>query len=408
MLPVKLNREKGVILLDQAVVSGSTLLTQLLVAGKLGISHYGVFSAIIMAQLFLLSLQQAGLTGMYQATYGRLSGAASKVYLSGIWTTELAFLAIVSIGGLAGMGVYPVVSVSEYFAALSGTVLYLLQDFVRRVLLTHGQTTKALLADVLNNGLQLAGLFYFYLYGDNSLQPVLWIYALSFIPSVFSGLLWIRPSVSLAHLRDSYRSYKSETGWMTAAALLQWFSGNAYIIAAGWWLGAPVLGAVRLGQYIFGLLNVLLQAVENYLLPRAGALASEPARVIHYLKNAQKKLLLSLGSVILLVAATSSPVMKWLGYTAHDSVRTVIGGMSLVYLFVIAGYPIRIALRTLGMNRLFFSGYVLNAVFGFSTAYFFIHQWQLGGVLAGLLLSQILLLIYWTGSIRHQLKVSWR
>jgi O-antigen/teichoic acid export membrane protein len=54
--------------------------------------------------------------------------------------------------------------------------------------------------------------------------------------------------------------------------MVQWFSSNFFTLVAGIYLGVNALGALRLVQSFFGVINVILQTVENYYLPKTAQL----------------------------------------------------------------------------------------------------------------------------------------
>ena len=56
-------------LTDQVLVSGASFATNILLARSLGLSEYGKFSAIILLQMFILSMQQASITGIFQVMF---------------------------------------------------------------------------------------------------------------------------------------------------------------------------------------------------------------------------------------------------------------------------------------------------------------------------------------------------
>jgi O-antigen/teichoic acid export membrane protein len=56
--------------------------------------------------------------------------------------------------------------------------------------------------------------------------------------------------------------------WLLSAAVLQWSSSNFFILVAGVYLGIEALGALRLVQSFFGIINIELQTIENYFLPK--------------------------------------------------------------------------------------------------------------------------------------------
>jgi len=60
---------KTMVLVDQAIISGGSFITNVIIARKLGPADYGLYSIVVLAQLFILSLQQAGITGIYQVIF---------------------------------------------------------------------------------------------------------------------------------------------------------------------------------------------------------------------------------------------------------------------------------------------------------------------------------------------------
>ncbi len=400
---------KTAVLADQMLVSGSMLLTQLLVVRALGIQEYGFFSVVSLVQLFALSLQQAGITGMYMVVAPGMAVGQRKVYKAGM----MAVMIVVALAMLVfAAGMFPVYgsmcSRTAYVMFAAGIPLAMFQDMFRRVLLADGCYRSAFVTDILNNGLQLAGLVALYASGMSSLTAVAVVCTVSYLPAFVYGFRSMGVFPSRAAVKTVFTHSGREALWMTGSALLQWFAGNFYILAAGWWLGVTALGVLRLGQYLFGFLNVILQAVENYLLPKAGAYAGEPARLIVYLKRTQKYMLLVVVGIMLPGLLVVSPVINFLKLDASGELMTVVYGLAIVYLLVVFGYPVRIALRALQHSNVFFGGYVLNAVFGMSTAWILIGHWSLKGVMAGLFLSQVILLSYWLGVLQHKYKVLWK
>jgi hypothetical protein len=399
---------KVLILADQAIVSATAVLTQLIVVKQLGLETYGSFAAIALVQLFILSIQQSGLTGIFQVINPRLSVVERGNYLSGSWTIEILIvlasaILLLPLKFATSFSLAP----QAYVPALLTIVLGLLQDFFRRVFLCSGTPGKAIITDLMNNGLQITGLALLSVVFPASLKGVLWICAVSFIPALLLSYYWISPRFQLKNLVFTCRLNGMESIWMLSAGLLQWLAGNIYILAAGWWLGPGALGILRLGQYLFGIINVILQSIENYLLPKAAAMSGSASATISYLRSAGGKMIVSMGSLLLLGVLLAKPVLIFLDSANIGETLMMVYGMSAVYILVIIGYPIRIALRTLKLSHVFFAGYFINALFGLSTAYFLISIWNIKGVLAGLFLSQAILIIYWIIIINQKQKHSW-
>ncbi|MEZ0486658.1 hypothetical protein [Fibrella aquatica] len=404
MNPASINQllrsEKGLVLTDQVVVSGAAFATNLLLAQSLGLVAYGQFSAVVLSQLFLLSVQQAVGSGIYQVVFPGLSAAVQKPYTNGLFWLQLVWLALVLITGSLLYALLPILFIPYnadfMLAAGVATVLYLLQDFLRKTLLVQQRAGQALVLDGLTNVSQLLLLFAFSQQNALTLPVALWIIGATFVPSILLGTFWLKPGRFRAENGQLvWEKHRQQGGWMLLSALTQWLAGNFFIVAGGWWLGAAALGALRLAQYIFGLLNVLLQAVENYVIPQAAQRAHVPTDLLTYLRSVLLKSLLGLLPVLLALTLGAEPLMAHIGGNDYRSFSYVMYGLSAVYLLVVCSYPLRILLRVRLLNKHYFTGYALTTVFSLSTATWLISGWGLKGVLAGLFFTQLILITYW-------------
>jgi len=392
--------EKGLVLTDQVVVSGSAFATNLLLAQALGLVAYGQFSAVVLTQLFLLSVQQAVGSGIYQVIWPGLPQPVQKQYTDGLFYLQLLWLVgLLALSGLLyrllPIHLLPVdQGVAGATAAVTG--LYLLQDFLRKTLLVQQRSGRALLIDTVTNVGQLVLLLAFRMQNALTLSIALWIIGATFVPSILLGLIWLKPGrFRMAHGQLVWQKHRQQGGWMLLSALTQWLAGNYFIVVGGWWLGAAALGALRLAQYIFGLLNVLLQAVENYVVPRAAQVAHSPAALLTYLRSVLLKSLLGLLPALLVLTLGAEPLLALVGGHDYRSFTYVMYGLSAVYLLVVCSYPIRIMLRVSLLNKHYFTGYALTTVFSLTSASWLIANWGLKGVLAGLFFTQVILISYW-------------
>jgi O-antigen/teichoic acid export membrane protein len=284
-----------------------------------------------------------------------------------------------------------------------------LQDYLRKWFLTVLQPAKAFWLSAITNSLQLVALAVLWFQHEMNLTAVLWVVGITFLPSVALGCWWLKPGLpSLKRIRFALLAYRSESLWMLTSALLQWTAGNFYVLAAGWWLGAGALGALRLAQYIFGLLNVLLQALENYALPRAANLHNQQAALQQFMKNMFKQSALLILPVLLLLAVFGNQVMALAGGKEFQAFGYLMAGLSCIYLLNLLAYPLRIALRVSLLNRVYFNGYLITTVFSLSTAWLLLGQWQLKGALLGMFITQLLLLIYWAFVLNNKKLLSWK
>ena len=403
-----IGKEKLYVLGDQVVVSGSAFVTNLLLARALGLQQYGIFSGLGMVQLFLLSISMAFSSQVYQVVFPGLHATARKAYTNGLLYLQLIITVLLLISSLLfflWMPDHGMITGSVAGAAAIATGLYLLQDFLRKALLTCGKVKEAFYGDLITNILQLLLLAMVWALHSLTLLYAWLIIGLTFIPSVIAAFWWLQPGFpGKKKMLFALRLQKNKSPWLISSALLQWSSGYFFVVAAGWWVGAAALGAFRLAQYIFGLLNVLLQAIENYTLPRASASYNKTA----YLKALLKKCLLLMLPVLLLLAVLGKPVLQLAGGNGYSSYGYLMYGLAIIYVVITIGYPVRIAIRSLHLNRVYFTGYILSVIFCVSTAPWLLLHWQLYGALTGILCTQMITIGYWVITLQRKKFLSWK
>jgi O-antigen/teichoic acid export membrane protein len=410
--PAKVPRAKVWVLADQAMVSGSSFVTNIMIARALGVTGFGKYSVLVLVQLFLLSIQQAISTGIAQVMIARFDEDERPRYIRGVFYSQgIFFCSLILLSVLAAI-LFPAL-LQGYFGiwipAVIGTLLFLEQDFLRKILLTLGQTSRAFSIDALTNLLQLGLLAVFILYGRLTLVNACYIIGLTFLPSVALGIWWVRPGWFCAEaVRLAIRLHAGQARWMLMSALLQWFAGNLFVVAAGWWLGLAALGALRLAQYIFGLLNVVLQAIENYALPQAALMQGKMVEFNRYLFNVGKKSTMLIGPVLILLVIFAKPLLEFSGGKEYAGYAYVMYGLAGTYVLIIAGIPVRIALRVRLLNNHYFAGYVLAALFSLLTARWLIMRWDLAGVLMGLFVTQLIVLTYWFIILKRKNPTLWK
>lgn len=187
---------KTLVLADQAILSGGSFLTNVLIARNMGPVVYGKYSILLLAQLFMLSLQQAGVTGIYQVIFPKMAEAERKEYSSALFYMHLFFSGILFSACLIFLFLFPsfVQPVKEIFlAGAIGIVLFLLQDFLRKLLLTQKKFTRALWIDSINNMFQIVILLMSFSYERVTLEQVCWIIDVTFIIPCALGIFWITP-----------------------------------------------------------------------------------------------------------------------------------------------------------------------------------------------------------------------
>jgi O-antigen/teichoic acid export membrane protein len=210
----------------------------------------------------------------------------------------------------------------------------------------------------------------------------------------------------LKEIRSAITEHWDFSKWLTATALLQWFSGNLFIIAAGAILGPRAVGATRMAQNIVGITHVLFLAMENIIPARAATAQRNGGNdaLFRYLW----KFTLQMGTITFvllgLITIFSKQIIEICYGESYVEYQPVLIGFCLLYVIVFLGYPLRYAIRTMEKTRLIFSSFIISSIFSVACAYPVINAFGLFGVVGGLMATQMITLIIYMWSLRNSIK----
>lgn len=402
---------KGWVLADQAVFSGSSFVTTLLLARLLTPAFFGAFAAVVLFVYLAISLLNALVIQPLQVNLARIKDPSS--YLAFSFWLQLVLSLLLAAGLWVFTQVFPAVA-AEYLQLLPEIMVFgtgfIFQDYFRKLWLAQARVRQTLAIDVLTAFLQLGCLSYLLFKGATSLAAALACLGWAYLPSVAYGLWLIRPKIqkisgSRVYLLTHYQQGK----WLLLTALVQWWSGNLFVVASGLFLGMQALGAFRLVQSLFGVLNVLLQTFENYALPQTARLLNHSSLLArNYLRHISIRSALLFGSLLLFIFLLADHIIVLAGGAVYAPYAYVVQGMAILYLFIFFGYPIRLAIRALVLNHYFFLGYLLSLLFSLLSYQYLLEQFQLLGAIGGLLGSQLILLAFWQFVLRKNNFSLWK
>lgn len=406
-----LHGEKAQVLLGQLIFSGTSFLTNILIAKQAGMGQFGIYASVTLYAYLLLSISNSLIISPFQVCQD--SAQNKKQYCGVLLLFQLVIIIIMLLVTVLVLQ-FSFQSLNPFRAYTTEIILllggFLLQDFFRKMFLAVHETGKALLTDVLSCMPQLVWLTANSFAAETSLQTSLFIIGITYMPAVIYGL-YAMPSflIRVTHVRQFIHVHIREGKWLLLTSLLQWWSNNFLATASAFLLGTTALGALRLAQTIFGMLNVFLQAFENYALPRAATLYKQSAENMKsFIKKISRYNFLFLLPVLLAVCIFSKQFFMFFGETNYVQYAGVLQGMSVLYLIIISGFPLRIAIRVHVMNKDFFAAYMLSFVFSLITYKFFIQQWKLAGVVMALGANQLLMLAYWQWKLKRKNFVLWK
>jgi O-antigen/teichoic acid export membrane protein len=400
--------QSSLVLFDQAIFSGTNFLLTLFLAQNLDVKNFGVFSTIILVTYLIMSIINALLIQPFQVSISKISKKKEYyVFLFlGLLALLLFFIFIVKLLFLF----FPFDAVfSDYANAIilfiSG---YVFQDFFRKFFLSLASIFKALLIDLLFLTIVIIGFYFFY--NQIDLTITLWIIGLANFISAISGLVFISKNYENPVSWKTFLSNHIFQGkWLFSVAVLQWSSSNFLVLFSGIYLGIEALGALRLVQSFFGIINIVLQSVENYFLPKVAAIFNENvANAKKYLLSITAYGAILFGVLLSILFLFSNKIIVLAGGTKYQEYGYVVKIIAVLYFFIFLSYPIRIVVRVMVLNKIFFFGYVLSFVFSILTFHFLLKYSGLYGAVAGLICNQIIMILYWQNQLTKNKFYLWK
>lgn len=397
---------------DQLVVSGFSFISSVIMARFLGVQGFGIYSIAWLGVLIASSINQPLIISPMLTLSARKNRDEKSKYLQALIFKQLLFATALSVLAFITVLVMSYIlhdwKVKSIIVAFPLAVFtFLLQDFFRRYFFVVNKPQMAILIDIIAYGGVLISAFLIHFIHDMDAQFILLLTALFFLYASLTAL------ISLKELRFKIHEIKSVvlehwdfSKWLTATAILQWFSGNLFIIAAGAILGPRAVGATRMAQNVVGITHVLFLAMEN-IIPSRASLAQRNGgnqMLFKYLM----KFTLHMGAITFtllgLITIFSHQIINCFYGADYLEYQNILIGFCLLYVIVFLGYPLRYAIRTMENTRLIFISFIISAVFSVLVAYPVIKAYGLYGVVGGLMATQLITLFIYMWSLRKELK----
>jgi len=393
-----ITNSKSIVLIDQAVFSGNSFLTTIVLSRLLVPSDFGVYASVILLIYLIVSILNAIVIQPLQVTLATIKHKQNYISFSYFVQMLLIILAVVIMIGVfkLNLSIFKLYN-PMCFGISAITIGFLFHDYLRKLFLAKKEVKNAFVIDTLTTLCHFGVLLFIYLLGSISLSQILYFLGLGYIPGILFSMWCIKPRFSEMNLWKSYtQKHYHQSKWLLMTAIVQWWSSNLFVVASGVFLGIKALGAFRLVQSLFGVINILLQTFENYVLPQTSVLlVKSQDKAKAYLKQISLKTAIPFSIVLVLIFVFSEQIIVLAGGAKYSEYAYVVKGMSVLYCFIFLGYPIRMAIRALILNKNFFMGYVLSLGFSLISFNYLLEKWGLIGAIVGLVISQIIVLSYW-------------
>jgi O-antigen/teichoic acid export membrane protein len=396
---------KHIILADQALFSGTNFLMTLIIARLLGVSEFGVYAGIVLVIHLLVSGISAWIIQPFQVFYHNKNQDARE-YTSFVFLSQL----ILSLFVVAS--VVLIASLFYEFSLWSAAFAlgFIFHDFGRKYLLATNQVRKTFILDLLVSIGFFVVIAAFYFLANHQLSSLFLYLSLAYVaPFIYTWTVSNMQMLSVSAFKTYLPKHLNEGKWLFMSALTQWWSGNLFVVASGLYLGAAALGALRLAQSLMGVLNIILQSFENYVLPQTAAKLQDGLSLgTDYLVDLTRKAALLFLPILMLSFLFSFQIMEIAGGKDFSEYDYALKGLSILYVFVFVSQPIRLMIRAMLLNQHFFVGYLISLAMALLLSNWLLSEYALMGAIIGLIASQFILIVYWSVILHYKSVRLWK
>lgn len=403
------NKDKGLVLFDQGLVSGVNFLMGILLARFLGAESFGIYAVALMLLYFVSSLHQAILIAPLFSLSAQQTNP--QKWENDLNTLQLLFSSLcffLMFGILWGSEfLFPEWELKKYAFVVSVWLsLFVFHDFIRRQFLLKKKPSKTLGLDALNYGFQLLAVIGLYGFEQLNLERVFWVDVGAHILSISYFFVSTKITFSKKKLRKSLIAIWQYSRYLVATAILQWSSGNYFILMAAALLGPIAVGAIRIAQNLMGVLNVLFLTLENIIPAKAAELYHQNGvrELQSYFKKITKIAALPTFCILGIMAVFHKLIIQFVYGAQYSNYSYVLLAFCGIYVFIFLGTMLRFIIRTLELNQVVFWSYVATTAFSLLFAKSFVNQLGLLGVVLGIAISQAITLFILLTFLKRKVK----
>ena len=389
------------LLLEQGLFSGTAFLINIALVKVLDLEQYGIYASLVLVSHLLLGASQALVVQPMQVHISKTEHAAAyqlillfiKCSLIFIFITSIVFIKLADLESLSFGQLY-----FRPFALY--VALFLLSDFYRKFFLATGRVALALGLGLLYSATTFVLFFLSWLNGPPAhLETYLYLLAGGYsLPVAAATIIYCR---ALARptgetVRNYLKIHLADGQWLLYASVVQWFSGNLYVMTSGLLIGIEALGVLRFVQSLLGLINILLQTIENYVLPQLSrAYQTSVQHCYRAFQNTLTPYQLTVLAGLVFLFVFSEDVLRIAGNAEFVPYAYVLRGMVILYAVIIIAYPVRLLVRIAELNKSYFAAYLISFLFSLLSYHFLLTAFGVSGAIIGLVINQLILQATW-------------
>lgn len=405
------NENKLITLSDQGLVSGINFVIGILLARWIGLENYGIYALVWMAILFVSSVHQSAFISSLFALLPKKENA--NEFISQLMALQIAFSVgvciLLSIVGLSLADISEsLTKVTESTILITSTIagVFVLNDFLRRVGFAKSKSKTVLKMDLLGYGLQPILLLSINQFGSLGVQETLLALLISYGASSLFGIMQLSCYPVFKNMTTTSLEIWNYSRFLIGTSLLQWLSGNFFLITAAGVLGPVALGAIRIAQNVMGVMHVLLLTLENIVPLKAAETFHQKgsSETVKYVFKIFIQAAIPFVGLLVPIALFRVEILELIYGNSYVDYAFVLLTFCGIYVLIFIGTQLRFLIRTFERNNLIFYSYVATSILGLTTANFFVTKFQINGVLLGIALTQIIMVSFYLFSLKSELK----
>lgn len=383
-------------MLDQGVISLSNFIIAIIVAKALGVNDFGIYAMCLLSIQFLASIHQSIIIKPLLSLYPEKS-LNDESFILKMNSIHFIFL------GVASLLFFSTVFVMSFFFHEYNSVMLLFlltalalsvvtYDYLRRVLVVTGEYSKLLTMDLFSYGILVIMFFSYYSLDIMTIENVLMNNTFVFVfIATFTFISTKQKFQFNQELIALFIDLWNYSKYLVLTSLLQWFSGNLFILVAGILLGPISLGVVRIAQTIMGVFNALFLALENIVPLRAAYIFRDNKKLLNrYFVTTTAIYIVPIILLIALIVLFNEELIGLIFGSSYTSYGFVIVAFALIYLLVYTNTMQQFYIRTIRANQILFKSYLASTIFGLLFSKMIVSSYGLYGVIAGIFVSQLI------------------
>ena len=382
-------------LADQIVVSGSNFLSNVLLARILGIEEFGRYVLAWTIVLFVQNLQYSALSSAMLSIGPKQDADAARSYFGSMFMLQAIFgvgsAALTLVGAYVGAAAFPGLRLDTLAIPLAiAVVCSQTHDFLRRYFFSVGRLEVSFSTDTIRyTGQNIAILALISWFAANSASALCLISAAAVVGSL-ATLPYIPPlKYSLRGMLSACLHGWHFSKWLVGSTLLGFVFANLFTFAAGIFLGAAAVGAMRAAFATVSIANLVIEACVNVVPVSASRKLMSSGRwgLFEYLKKVTIYGTLAIASLLGLVVIGPQFWLHLFFGPEFEAYWNLIPWYAGIQVLTFLGLVIGTWYRALESTRFIFVAYALSVILSLAVVYPLIANFGVTGAVVGLLIG---------------------